>query len=443
MNENTYGSLRAVDYPLRIADSPMKRHFFLEKKRHFYLTLAVIATTLFSWFNINSYLIILLLLCRLLDGRPADNLKTAFSNKYFLAYFSIFLLDFIGLFYTHHLYTGWKHMESKATLVAIPFIICSGPFTDSAGYRRLLSAYCLLLAVICGYCLSMAVIEYRWQHTISVFFYHDLTSALSVNAVFFSGYVIVALLFLLFSSLSLPLLSPAGTSKLRNGLIFFFTGIMFLLSSKLLLVLLAVIFLFYLSRNRPRLPKRQFAGLALLILIGVLTLALTRNPVSRRYEETLSHWSGKIYTEYNGINLRLLQWKFAYEILNENHAWAFGVSAGDSQDLLDQKYLAAGMSQGYLRYNFHNEYIEVLVRSGLVGSFVFLLAITGLIGLARSAASVEAAFIVTLALLVMLTESALEMQHTLFLFSFFPLLTASQSSYSLKASRSPRSSSGQ
>jgi hypothetical protein len=38
--------------------------FFLRKKLHLYLTLAVIATTLFSWFNINSYLIILLLLCR-------------------------------------------------------------------------------------------------------------------------------------------------------------------------------------------------------------------------------------------------------------------------------------------------------------------------------------------------------------------------------------------
>ena len=75
------------------------------------------------------------------------------------------------------------------------------------------------------------------------------------------------------------------------------------------------------------------------------------------------------------------------------------------------------------------EIVEVLVRSGLIGSFIFLLAIAGMIGLARSAAAVEAAFTVTLALLVMLTESALEMQHTLFLFSFFPLLTASQSPY--------------
>jgi O-antigen ligase len=424
MNENTYGSLRVADYPLSIAGLPVKRRFFLEKKIHFYLTLSIIFTTLFSWFNVNSYLIILLLLCRLFDGSPVVNLKTAFTNKYFLAYFSIFLIDFIGLFYTHHFFAGWKHVESKATLVAIPFILCAGPFTDTAGYRKLLSAYCLLLAAICLYCLSCATVEYHWQHAGSVFFYHDLTSSISVNAVFFSGYVIVAVLFLLFRS-------PVFSSKLRIGLVLFFPGVMILLSSKLLLVLLVFIFLFYLGgRNRLRLTKAQFSGLGLLAMIGILTLALTDNPVSRRYKEILpangqfsARQTQPPHLSFNGVSLRVQMWKYAAEILNEHRAWAFGVSAGDSQDLLDQKYLAAGMSQGYLGYNFHNEYVEVLVRSGIVGCCVFLLAIALLIGLARSAGTIEARFTVTLVLLVLLTESALEMQHTLFLFSFFPLLT--------------------
>ncbi len=442
MNENTYESLRIVDYPLRIAALPAKRQFFLRKKIHVYLTLSVVATTLFSWFNINSYLIILLLACRLLDGRPYNNLKTAFTNKYFLAYFSIFLLDFIGLFYTHHFFTGWKHMESKATLVAIPFILTAGPFTDNTGYRRLLSAYCLLLAGICLYCLSMAVVQYHWQHDDSVFFYHALSSPVSVNAVFFSGYLIVALLFLLFFPF------PATTSPLlRRSLILFFTGMMILLSSKLLLVLLAVIFLFYLAgRSRLRLTKWQLFGLGLLITVGIITLALTDNPVGRRYREILpdeqpyhravrrlpSPRPNPLSTNtpprpsLNGVSIRLLMWQYAYQILNEQKAWFFGVSAGDSQEFLDQKYLAAGMSQGYLRYNFHNEYIEVLVRSGIVGGILFILAITLLIEMARFAGTIEAGFTIALLLLVLLTESALEMQHTLFLFSFFPLLTGTR-----------------
>jgi len=115
-------------------------------------------------------------------------------------------------------------------------------------------------------------------------------------------------------------------------------------------------------------------------------------------------------------------WQYAFEILQEHRAWVFGVSAGDSQDLLDQKYLDAGMSEGYLGYNFHNEYIEVLVRSGFLGVGVFMLCIVWLIGAARSAATPIAGFIIAMVLLLFLTESALEMQHTLFLFAFFPVL---------------------
>jgi len=400
--------------------------FFLRKKQHYYLTLAVIATTLFSWFNVNSYLIILLVVCRLVDGGPRTAIKTAFSNKYFLAYFFIFLLEFIGLFYTHHLFTGWKHVESKATLVAIPFILCAGPFADQAGYRRLRWAYCWLLAGVCMYCLVMACEEFHWQHDTSVFFYHSLTSAVSVNAVFFSAYVIIAILFLLYSPNG-----PVAARWLRIGLILFFTGVMILLSSRLLLVLLIVIYLYWLSGQFHRGRKIwKVAGAGLLIVMGTGLLAFTDNPVSRRVkdinpavlQQSISP-AGTAHSRFDGLSLRLLMWQYAFEILQEHRAWVFGVSAGDSQALLDQKYLDAGMSQGYLGYNFHNEYIEVLVRSGFLGAGVFMLCVVWLIGAARSAATPTAGFIIAMVLLLFLTESALEMQHTLFLFAFFPILT--------------------
>jgi O-antigen ligase len=412
----------------------MEREFFLRKKRHYYLTLAVIATTLFSWFNLNSYLIILLVICRLLDGGPRAAIKTAFTNKYFLACISVFLVEFIGLFYTHHFFTGWKHVESKATLVAIPFILCAGPFTDQAGYRRLQFAYCYLLAGISVYCLAMACVEFHWQHSFSVFFYHLLTSPISVNAVFFSAYVIIAILFLLYS--------PDAPGWLRSGLILFFTGVMILLSSRLLVLLLIAIFIGWLAGQfRREMKVRKIAGIGLLIIMGAGLLAFTDNPFSRRcrdlHPELLVQRMSPpedgpmdrrrlpeaAHSRFDGLSLRLLMWRYAFDILQEHKAWVFGVSAGDSQDLLDQKYLDAGMSQGYLGYNFHNQYIEVLVRSGFFGAGVFMICIVWLIGAARSAATPTAGFTIALVLLLFLTESALEMQHTLFLFAFFPILT--------------------
>ena len=395
--------------------------FFLDKKSHFYLTLAVIATTLFSWLNLNSYLIILLLICRLADGSPRVALRTAFRNIFFWAYAVIFLIELAGLLYTHNLFAAWKHMESKATLIAIPFIFLAGPFTDRNGYRKLLTAYCWLLVAVCLYCLSMAVLEYRWQHDIGVFFYHDLTSAVGVNAVFFSGYVLIAIFFLLFS---------ASDRRIRVAFLLFFTGMMFLLSSRLLILLLAIAFIVYaIGRRRPKVKLTMAYSVALLIVLGLATLAFTDNPFSRRYQElSPGRVSSSIQHEpisdasANAISLRLFMWRTAFEILEEHHAWAFGVTGGDSQGRLDQKYVDAGLSQGYLGYNFHNEYIEVLVHSGLIGWTLFMLAIAGLIVMTRITGTFEAVFTTVLILLLCFTESALEMQHGLFLNCFFPLL---------------------
>jgi O-antigen ligase len=394
--------------------------FFLDKKFHFYLTLAVIATTLFSLLNLNSYLIILLVLCRLLDGSPRKALRTAFRNLFFWAYAIIFLIELAGLLYTHDLYAAWKHMESKATFVAIPFIFLAGPFTDLDGYRKLLTAYCWLLMAVCLYCLSMAALEYHWQRDIRVFFYHDLTGAVGVNAVFFSGYVLVAILFLLFS---------VKVRGMRVVFLLFFTGMMLLLSSRLLLLLLAVVFIVYATGRRLRNLKVAAYSMALLIVLGLATLAFTDNPFSRRYQElSPGRLSRSIQREpisdasANGISLRLFMWRSAFQILREHHAWALGVTGGDSQTLLDQKYLDAGLYQGYLGYNFHNEYIEVLVHSGLGGWVLFMLAIAALIVMARVTGTMPAVFTTGLILLLCSTESALEMQHGLFLSCFFPLL---------------------
>lgn len=393
---------------------------FLRKPFHYFLVLAVIATTLFSWFNLNSYLIILLLICRLTDGSPRVALRTAFGNIFFWGFAVIFLIELAGLLYTHDLAAAWKQMESKATFLAIPFIFLAGPFTDASGYRKLLTAYCWLLAVVSLYCLSMAFLEYHWQHDVGVFFYHDLTRAAGVNAVFFSGYVLSAIFFLLFTS----------KGRLRIVPILFFSGFMILLSSRLLLALLGIGYVVYaIARRRSRFKLWTSFSFALVIVLGLGLLAFTNNPFSRRYQElSLGRISTSIKAvpiseaSVNGISLRLFMWRSALQILDEQHAWFFGVTGGDSQARLDQKYLDAGLHQGYLGYNFHNEHIEVLVHSGLVGWTLFMGWVVSLVWMTRLTRAMTAVFTTALILLLCFTESVLEMQHGIFLCCFFPLL---------------------
>ena len=133
---------------------------FLAKGLHVYLVLAVVATTLLQWFLVNSLLILLLTGCRLWDGRaPLAALRKAFSDPLFLAFFAIFLLDVSGFLHTHDPQLVWMHVQRKATLIAIPFVVSAGPFADGAGFRKLLWSYCWLLAGLSCWCLAVAMIR--------------------------------------------------------------------------------------------------------------------------------------------------------------------------------------------------------------------------------------------------------------------------------------------
>jgi O-antigen ligase len=174
-------------------------------------------------------------------------------------------------------------------------------------------------------------------------------------------------------------------------------------------------------------PGWRSWGLALGLLLGTALLASTDNPVVRRYKDIFLQErtadGQSIGHLFNGLSLRVFIWRTADEILQEQREWVFGVSAGDSQDLLDQHYYRVGMNEGFLGYNFHNEYIEILVSSGCFGLFVLLGAIVLLCRSQAGKAGLEGWFAIAVILLLACTESSLEMQQPAFLSCFFPLLS--------------------
>jgi O-antigen ligase len=170
-------------------------------------------------------------------------------------------------------------------------------------------------------------------------------------------------------------------------------------------------------------------------------VVFTDNPVRRRFE-VMARGEIKppprneinIITPFNALQLRLLELQFAAEILNEHHAWLFGVSPGDSQDLLDQKYVDSHMYigdpadgphrkvRGYIGYNFHNQYCQTLVHSGVIGLASLLAILVLLVGIALKWKTKEARFTVLTLIIFFIPEAPLTMQHGIFLFVFFPLL---------------------
>jgi O-antigen ligase len=417
---------------------------FLARRPVYFLMVAVLFTTIFSWFRINTWCIIPLLAYRLWMDGPANTVRRAFTNKLFLAYFIYCLIEAAGLFYTHNPAAGANLVAKDATLTAMAFIFCAGPFADARGYKKLITAYNLLVFAASVYCLAVALTHYLHVKDRGLFFYHDLTAPISQNAVFYSVYVLFAMQFLLSpeGSLEITFLSAGLKKGLRIFLVAFFLLMIVLLSSKLILVIALLMLVNFFIKNIYSVRNRRTLVVAVLAASSlVAVLVVTDNPVRKRFEVMANgeirapkRSEINILTPFNALQLRLLEWEFAVEILKEHHAWIFGVSPGDSQDLLDQKYIDNHMYignpaegphrkvRGYIGYNFHNQYVQTLVHSGIIGLASLLAILALLVGIALRWKTREARFTVLTLIIFFIPEAPLTMQHGVFLFVFFPLL---------------------
>jgi hypothetical protein len=418
---------------------------FLGNPFYFWVTLSVLFTTIFSWFRINSFAIVLCTACAIWHCRPLTFLKLIFANRPFLAFLLFALVETAGLLHTRHLPAGLDVVSKDGTLVAMGCVLCTGRFAGQREYGKLMWAYCGIVFLACVYCLVRALLQYKIAGDASVFFYHSLTSWISQNAVFFSVYVLFGIIFLLSpcAESSFQLAPPRWQKKLRFLCGIFFIGMIVLLSSKLFLLLTLLLVVFSLTGNWG-FRGRRWSPVALAAGLVVVTagIFLTNNPVSARYRELMQantdilrqpKFSPGMY--FNAIQLRLLEWRFAEEILRDHPgSWLYGVSPGDSQFLLDQKYKEANMYvgnpadgpnrkvRGFLGYNFHNQFLETEVRDGAVGLISLSAIFVLLAGTARRYRSRTMYFVVITLLLFFIPEAPLTLQQGVFLFCFFPLV---------------------
>ncbi|MGB1040162.1 MAG: sugar transferase [Flavobacteriales bacterium] len=222
-----------------------------------------------------------------------------------------------------------------------------------------------------------AVYSYFQSQDLNVFFYHQFVSVFDGSAIYYSLLFMITLL-ILFERL------VEKISILDLILLVISTSIIILLSSKTFVFILIILFTYYFFKI-----KKIRLGLITigLILIGSQFFFNSQN-ITKRYAqiELNSFFSLKENisesTEFDGYSLRKEFWHMGLEITQESYkTFLFGVGPGDAQIKLNQKIVDRGMyigeegteQTGFLNYNFHNQYIQTFVETGLFGLFVLLL----------------------------------------------------------------------
>lgn len=268
-----------------------------------------------------------------------------------------------------------KDIERYAMLLFVPVAVASLPRLSLKLLRITAAIFITVTAGICCCCLLKSWFDYQVYHDPRLFYYHYLSRQMGLNAVFLSNYCLASILWLLYDAFALRQRTSALRSVISGVVCIFLFGMIMLLSSKLitsLTVLLVAAMLLYVGYLR-----RRFVAAAIIVLLfaGSGLFAVSRlGYFNWRIAET----SFKVYSgpedNNNGLSIRILMWKVAWDLFRERPVLGYGVRG--SRTTVVERYRDAHFDLGYREgYHSHNQYLQSALAGGIPALALLLLMI--------------------------------------------------------------------
>jgi len=346
-------------------------------------------------------------------------------NRHQLILASLFLLLFAWLVLGPLIADGslpaWKLTERKLSLVAIPLLLLlvSGTRDDLSKWAiRGLFAGLVLSGV---HMLAVAGLKMIQGQPAEAFTYHAFTGRYALGAIYYSFYLSAALYYLAFRQ------TEPFIARYRLFLGIFFLALLLFSASKLFIVLSlpAIIFPFLkIIRQMSGIKKYLLPVLLLIVLLfGSIPFLNRVSELKNTDLNVVTQDRFRYDTPLNGLTFRMLLWRLAGEIMADENAWLTGTGIDNSQETLDHYYARYGIytgnpdlgDTGYLGYNFHNQFLETMVGSGIPGLLLLLAIIPGVFLFTKKAFFFPVLFYIVTFIFFM-TESVLERQAGLVFF---------------------------
>ena len=272
----------------------------------------------------------------------------------------------------------WKETEQMLSFLVIPILFLLSR-TDQKTFTKVALSGLTSALVICGtIMLAAATSRFIQSGSFGEYTYHALAKPFHSGAIYFSFYI----LFILFKLDDPDWL--IHRPEVKVVLAFFLMSMLLLLASKMMIGIGLPLLGWHYRRMGIALWRTQqkwMVALILLVLFGTLPFMKRVQNIFHPQLEMVGSMNFKNCPEPNGLNLRLILWRFGMEIMEEQNAWLRGVGMSQSRHFLNGKIRQYGLytgtpdgrDTGYLNYNYHDQFVETLVRVGIPGLVVLML----------------------------------------------------------------------
>lgn len=392
-----------------------------QKINNFYISeifIILILITLPLGFAVNSISIILFLLLAIYTAfvKGIQNKPNSLN----LVLISFYVLCILSLFWTDNITNTKIGLVRFLAYITIPiaFFLNQNINIDQT---KIVSIFSKTLVFYALYCLIVGFIKFINTKDISYLFYHKLSGNLSnMNAIYLSVFISFGIAYFLNKKIK---------SKIDILCCIFLSIFLILLSSKTIITitLIFAVFLYFKKFELKKITLKYKVAITVILLIFSITSINFIDRIKTEFSTTKLNEVlnkkdfGHVYI-WTGTGLRVFQIKAFTEILSEEKNYLLGSGLNNSQENLNKKYKEYNFYPGFLNYNYHNQYIQIVSELGLLGLFLISLIFFFLL---KKAFFYKDYFFVTfifLILVVCITESFLWRQRGMVFFLTISLL---------------------
>jgi O-antigen ligase len=385
--------------------------------RLFLILLTILPATFPFHHQLSSPVAVGALLMWIISGRW-KNLRFAWSNRFFLFFTLLFFITLGSLLYSEAF--DFFLIEKKLFLLLFPPIL-SGLFLDKKDVTRMLYSFVIGCTIASVYSLSHSLSVNFSLNRLSVFV-NDLystemtTNAIGISHVYFGMYlsfaVVILFYFVIYEKQTMG--KFIGILTHISFLLFF----MFLIGGKMSII--SLLFLLFLTGVTYSIRTKRWLIGALLVIFPIIAFWTTLNYSSYtkgRFQELLNPQNYFVGDNaWNSIGARISIFKCAIQGYHKSPI--FGTGVGDVQNDLNRCYSDLNFTS-LMDMNAHNQYVQLLLGSGVIGlGFFCAILFYAIVSAYRRKNWIYIYFIFVFALCC-LTESVLERQHGVIFFSFF------------------------
>jgi O-antigen ligase len=349
-----------------------------------------------------------------------DDIKAAFKWRT-LALQSVFFITVLATVYSLNKPAGLGEWGKQIVILLFPVFFCLNPLNLQKYKSNLLLSFALVCTATIIYLYADAFVTIRHYGLplksifSGAFTNHNFSEPIAMHATFFSMQVVVVLVYIL----SVLVKEPFTYKKLAFvfcGLIL--TGGLIQLCSKSVFVALMIIINlavpYFLLQKGKRLKYMVVSfSLSLLMVAGVLYSGTLRE----RFVSELKLDMSKASADETNDG-RLARWKVVATLIAQKPIAGYG--SGTEVALLQDEFFNHKLYNSYLnRLNAHNQYLSLLLKSGIIGLLIYLATLAFGFNIALKKKDLLFFTFMILVTVVGLSENLLDVDKGIFFYAFF------------------------